>query len=304
VPRYLLQQWTAKTITQEDEDNKSHGVELWATPSASPRLLDLEENDVVFVAGVVNGRLLPVSRLVVGRIATYDELIAEGHEPYELPFHALAKPPLPRMNLREHADDALSLALRKESGAPLARRRTAPTRLDGQAFRVPQWIDRASAQRLGDFLDGVWDAEDDSGLSDPARVSRGLAPRLSTAERHSIERRAMDVVEAEYRRHGYDVLDVSGEGPWDLTATHPDGQIVHIEVKGTTGTGHAVSVTAGERRHAEEFGRPALAIVTGIHLTRGRSPTATGGALAVHLNPWSTSDGHWITTVWRYEPTR
>jgi hypothetical protein len=45
----------------------------------------------------------------------------------------------------------------------------------------------------------------------------------------------MDVVTTEYRRRGYEVEDVGGHAPWDLTATHPGGDVAHIEVKGTTG---------------------------------------------------------------------
>jgi hypothetical protein len=303
VPRYLLQQWTAKTIALEDDpDDGGHGVELWATPSAHDRLREVASDDVVFVAGVIDGRLLPVCRLVVERTATYDELVAEGHEPYELPYQALAKPPLPRMNLRAVADEALSLSITKESGDSLARRRSDARRLDGQGFRTPQWIDEASAQRLTAFLDALWGGEDDSGINDPIRVARGLAPRLNSTERRAVERRAMDVVDAHYRRLGYDVEDVSAGAPWDLVATHPDGDVVHVEVKGTTGAGDAVMITAGERRHADEFAHPALAVVTGIQLTRGSKATATGGVLAKHLDPWLTGEGTWAATVWRYEP--
>jgi hypothetical protein len=66
-------------------------------------------------------------------------------------------------------------------------------------------------------------------------VARGLTPRLIASERKAIESRAMDVVTTEYRRRGYEVEDVGGHAPWDLTATHPGGDVAHIEVKGTTG---------------------------------------------------------------------
>lgn len=301
MPRYLLQQWALATIRDEDRIG-SHGLELWATPSSHSRLSELEEDDVVFVAGLTNGRLLPICGLTVGRTATLNQLRAEGHDPYPLGYQALAKAPLPRMNLRRAAGEQLSLTIRKEAGAPLARRQDDPRLLARQAFRTPQWIDEPSAQRLTDFLDSVWQDEDDSGVNDPARVSSGLAPRLSVAERKAVEDRAMDVVGGHYEAHGYSVRDVSKEGPWDLTATDRSGEEIHIEVKGTTGSGHAVTVTAGERRHADEFAHPALSIVSGIRLTRGRSPSATGGTLSVHLDPWSINDGKWSPTVYRYEP--
>ncbi|MGA2014514.1 MAG: DUF3883 domain-containing protein [Solirubrobacteraceae bacterium] len=302
MPRYLLQQWTGETIQIEDDEEGSHGLELWATPSSSSRLLELAPNDEVYVAGVVDGRLLPICRLVVGRVASREELVAEGHTPYDLPFQAIATPPLPRMNLRAIADEALSLAVMKESGEPLARRKSNPRQIDGQAFRTPQWIARDSANRLSAFLDAVWAAERDEGVDDPVRVSRGLAPKLTPPERKAIEQRAMAVVTSEYERRGYILEDVSGHAPWDLTAVHPDGDVAHIEVKGTTGEGRAITVTAGERRHAEEFAHPVLAIVTGIALDKGRPPKAGAGELRVHLSPWAISDGTWSATVFRYEP--
>lgn len=301
--RYLLQQWTAETIAYNDSlSDSGHGVELWATPSSNRRLLELAPDDVVFVAGVVDGRLLPVCRLVVDRTATFDDLVSEGHDPYELPYQALAKPPLPRMNLREVADERLSLAISKVTGEPLARRRGNARQLDGQGFRYAQWIDERSAEAITAFLEDVWETEDEGGVSDPARVSRGLAPRLSTDERRAIEYRAMQVVEKHYADRGYKLDDVSATAPWDLTATHPREGEVHIEVKGTTGSGRAVTVTAGERRHALEFARSALVIVAAISLNKGTKPTADGGTRTVHLDPWDPEMGSWAPTVYRYEP--
>lgn len=235
-------------------------------------------------------------------MATRDDLEAEGHAAYPLPFQALGRPPLPRMNLRAVASEQLSLALTKESGEPLARRKANTRQVDGQAFRTPHWIAAESARSLRMFLDALWEAEDYEGIDGPVRVSRGLAPTFSAAERKAIERRAMHVVCADYRRSGYDVVDVSDHAPWDLAATHASGHVAHIEVKGTTGSGRAVTVTAGERRHATEFAHPALAIVTGIALVRGRKPAASGGKLSTHLTPWSVDDGAWSATVYRYEP--
>jgi hypothetical protein len=77
---------------------------------------------------------------------------------------------------------------------------------------------------------------------------------------------------------------------------------VHIEVKGTIGRGQAVTVAAGEKRHAEDIPHAALAIVTGIVLKKGGPATASGGALTIHLDPWSVFDGVWAPTVYRYEP--
>ena len=205
------------------------------------------------------------------------------------------------MNLRVVADARLSLAIRKNDGSPLARTKNDPRKLHGEAFRVPQWIDERSARRLTDFAAQVWADALASGLDDPVRVARGLAPMLSAADRRVIERRAMEVVHHHYASRGYACEDVSANNPYDLRATRGESDEVHVEVKGTTGDGRAVTVTAGERKHAREFARAALAIVSRIVLTRGRSPNATGGTLRL-LDPWSRASGRYTPTVYRYEP--
>lgn len=307
MPRYLLQQWTAATIEEEDLDYGSHGSELWATPSSAERLLDLDENDVVIIAGVVDGQLLPICALTIGRTASREQLVADGYEPYPLPYFAVGKPPSSRMNLRHVADRRLGLAVRKESGEPLARRKADATTLDGQGFRYPQWLDPESARSLVSFLDEIWAREDAEGLDDPVRVARGLAPRLSAAERRAVELHAMAVVVDLYQREGFALVDVSASEPWDLTATHPDGRQLHIEVKGTTGPGTAVIVTAGERRHAEQAAglgaRAVLVVVSGVELERRAHPRASGGEITVRQEPWDPDvDGTWTATVYRYEP--
>jgi hypothetical protein len=310
VTRYLLQQWTGETIAEEDREYGSHGSELWATPSSSPRLLEVDEDDVVIIAGVVDGRLLPICGLTVGRTVSREQLVAEGYpDPYDLPSFAVGKPPSPRMNLRHIADRRLSLAIRKANGTPLARRKADPGALDGQGFRYPQWLDEDSARRLLVFLNELWEREDDEGLDDPVRISRGQAPRMTPSERRAVELRAMEVTARLYRREGFEVADVSAREPWDLTATHLDGRGLHIEVKGTTGTGDAVIVTAGERRHAEQAARlgarPVLVVVSGIRLQRGSQPKADGGKVTVRHDPWDVKvHGAWAATVYRYEPLR
>jgi len=310
--RYLLQQWTRDTIAVEDREYGSHGSELWATPSSSPRLLEVDEDDVVIIAGVINGRLLPISGLTVGRTTSREQLVAEGHDPdelYDLPYFAVGKEPSPRMNLRRVADQRLGLAILKADGEPLARRKGDPGALYGQGFRYPQWLDGDSGRRLLAFLDEHWQQEDDEGLDDPVRILRGQAPRMTSSERRAVELRAMEVAAQLYRDRGYELVDVSASEPWDFTATGPDGRELHVEVKGTTGTGEAVLVTAGERRHAEQAAglgaRPVLVVVSGIRLQQGRRPEASGGKITVRHDPWDVNvQGAWAPTVYRYEPLR
>jgi len=212
------------------------------------------------------------------------------------------------MNLRRPADRKLNQRILKEDGTPLRRSSRNPKAIAGQAFREPQWIDGASALALLEFLDAVWERETDEGLDDAGRIARGQAPRVGAAERRAIEARAMQVATEIYESRGFRVDDVSATHPWDLTATTPQAWSAHIEVKGTTGAGEGVLVTVGERRHLEEAPRhgtqPVLVVVTGIVLSSGSKPRATGGIISVHAEPWGVDDGRWTETVWRYEHGR
>lgn len=302
MPRYLLQQWTKETVRVEDRDEHSNGTTLWAAPSSFARLMELSRGDVVIIASLREGLLLPICSLTVARTLTREQLIEQGEAgPYDLPYFAVSKRPRSRMNLRHTMSRQASGSIKKSNGQPLARRKKQPSWIDGQAFRTPQWLEPASAQRLIAFIDDVLDREDEAGLDDPRRITSGMAPRLTAAERRAVELRAMEVVTDLYRAEGYAVDDVSASEPWDLTARR-GRQEWHVEVKGTTGDGRAVLITAGELRHARHVSRPALAIVSAIELVRGRLPGARGGNLSVHLRPWDTYKGLLTPTVYRYEP--
>ena len=310
MPQCLLVQWEKKTL-EDERRSGNHGLEPFAVPSSKRRLLDLEEDDELFVAAVVDGKLVPVCNLVVDRVASLDELLAEGQRPpFPLPYQALAKPPLPRMNLINGAPTALSLRVRKEDGSPLARRRDNPRKLDGQGFREPQWISPKSAEDLRTFLERVW-KDEAADTDDVVRIAQGRAAHLTVAERKEVELRAMAVAQAWYERKGFEIEDVHEYAPWDLTARKSGQAAVRIEVKGTTGDGGAVVVTNGEREHAAGYHPSALVIVSRIKLrdhdhagssTSGRAPSATGGRITTHLDPWDVNQGVWSATVWRYEP--
>ena len=214
MPRYLLAQWTGDTLAAELQRG-SHGEEPYAVPSSHQRLLELAEDDTLLVAAVIQGRLHPVCYLVVDSIAELSDLRAVGEDlPYPLRYQALAKPPYPRMNLLHRADAKLSLSVRKEGGKSLARRASNARALDGQGFRLPQWLEAKSAQSIIRFLDDIWDPGNKTGIHDPELISRGLAPHLTTAERQAIEDRAMLVVVDHYSARGYAVEDVHTRAPW------------------------------------------------------------------------------------------
>jgi len=134
---------------RNEERHGNQGLDLDVFPASERRFGGLEAGDVVLVAAVSDGQLLSICRFVVDRVverATARLMFGGAYE--DMPYHALAKSPSPRMNLRSLADRRLSLAFRESDGRPLARQRSGATRLSGQGFRTPQWIDEASAGRV------------------------------------------------------------------------------------------------------------------------------------------------------------
>jgi len=131
----------------------------------------------------------------------------------------------------------------------------------------------------------IEDAVDSASRAAGARAS-GQGFRSSWPERRAIEQRAMDVVTDHLKDDDWSVRDVSSDHSYDLHCKKP-GQVLRIEVKGTTGDGSAVLLTRNEVMVArEEHPQTALAIVSEIELdTSGDAPLATGGSLRM-ISPW------------------
>jgi hypothetical protein len=85
------------------------------------------------------------------------------------------------------------------------------------------------------------------------------------------------------------VTDVSAKAPFDLLCTGP-GDELHVEVKGTTGEGDAITLTQAEVAHGRKF-PTAVFVVAGIELdqTYEGPEIATGGEAMLYL-PWAIED--------------
>ena len=130
---------------------------------------------------------------------------------------------------------------------------------------------------------------------------RGQGFRADPAERRAVELRAMAIATALLEADSWDVDDVSASRSYDLECTR-NGEMLHVEVKGTTGDGLSVLLTPGEVRHARDHGA-ALVVVSNITLERNPQSgewVGTGGEPAV-LNPWDVdADGELIPTGYEY----
>ena len=140
-------------------------------------------------------------------------------------------------------------------------------------------VDRATPQRTGT-------------VRPPSSKPRRQGYLADAAGRKAIEDRAMGAATIHWTAQGFDVQDVSGDHPYDLQCTHPDGRELRVEVKGTTGTGRTIHLTVGEVAHARERrGAVALFLLHGIELSHGAGgPVADGGTPEVETD-WDVDAG-------------
>jgi hypothetical protein len=117
-------------------------------------------------------------------------------------------------------------------------------------------------------------------------ASTGQGRGLSAEERKAVEMRAMELATEHYEGRGYRVEDVSGNSPYDLICMKDGGEL-RVEVKGTTGEGVSVLLTANEVAHArDERTNVALYVVSKIRLDqRVDRVIADGGEVRV-FEPW------------------
>lgn len=116
--------------------------------------------------------------------------------------------------------------------------------------------------------------------------------------RVAVAMHAMDAAMQYFQRQGYHVEDVSKPESYDLRCTR-DGEVLHVEVKGTQTEGEQVFLTANEvdfaRRHGESM---ALFILRSVEVSDG--PKADGGELRIYF-PWNIDDGELRPIQFRYQ---
>lgn len=132
------------------------------------------------------------------------------------------------------------------------------------------------------------------------RYSAPWRTRVPDAKRNkAVELQAMSVVEDHYSSEGWTCIDVSGTEPFDLKLVRGDEQL-HVEVKGLSGPGEAVTLTANEVRHAQTFPNCILAVVDDIRIEETpNGPAAAGGALRL-WDPWIIDEDRLRPTQYRY----
>lgn len=138
---------------------------------------------------------------------------------------------------------------------------------------------------------------------EPALVKQtatGQGYGLTAAERRAVEFHAQKLAEDHFLASGYDVKDVSRNSSYDLHCTRAD-ELLHVEVKGTTGGGDTFFLTRNEVELAKRYPlNAALFFVRNIRLRRtDAGPIAEGGEPLV-LNPWKIHEGALIPVQYEF----
>ena len=134
-------------------------------------------------------------------------------------------------------------------------------------------------------------AETSAGKEASSEIERIAGFQSDQKVRKVIERYAMDLATAFFKKSGYGVEDVSSRRPYDLLCTK-GLKVKYVEVKGTQECGQAVVLTAGEVAFIRR-NRPncVLCVVHDIRVNNRRRPRAAGGRISID-KPFDLSAGH------------
>jgi hypothetical protein len=123
-----------------------------------------------------------------------------------------------------------------------------------------------------------------------ARRGGGQGVQLDQDVKVAVEAHAMNTA-TEFYREDWDVEDVHGTESYDLICRR-QGEMKHIEVKGTTMDGPEVILTPNVVRHAREYLYTALFILSNITIERADDGTVTAtGGTGISLIPGPSTTG-------------
>ena len=165
-------------------------------------------------------------------------------------------------------------------------------------------VDQASAHASGVVLTSPTEQAEEAvkdAAGKIARQGRGQGFQLDQETKVAVEAHAMNTA-IEFYGKTWDVEDVHGTESFDLICRRGDGQVKHVEVKGTTTDGAEVILTPNEVRHARDNPRTALFVLSNITAERAEDGTviATGGARHSY-DPWRLDDGILTALGYRYQ---
>lgn len=245
--------------------------------------------DVLYIAYLDAKRLHLISRLRVDRILSRRQAEQHFGEPiWSAARHAIGVGDPAAFDLLVPTDVIRALRFERLTGRETTLAVTDDGEVNGGALQSVRRLSPASAA----LLDEVFEDE-----AAPPQPQGRTKP--SQAAKKAVELHAMDVVQKHYEAEGWAVEDVSANRPYDLECLR-GAEVRHVEVKGLAGPPERIVVTRGEVDYAKGSpGKVALAVVSGIAISDGARPKASGGDLMLQ-DPWLVDEGRLRATVYSY----
>lgn len=259
--------------------------------------LGAEVGDVVYVIGNRDGRMILIGRLTIDHVVNREEAeFRLGRELIDKRAHVLTDAPETIMRFDREVPEGVARELRAVTGAAVKFENDTDYRLSPQALMPMLRLTTESARALDKLLEEIPGGRRSGSRGRQAAV-------MSAALNRAVERRAVEVMTGHLEAEGWTVEDVGLVESYDLDCTRGQ-ESLHVEVKGTSGRGEAVSLTANEVEHArDQFPEVALGIVSGIRLEikADAKAVASGGDLDF-WHPWEIDAGTLEATLFRYSP--
>lgn len=170
----------------------------------------------------------------------------------------------------------------------------------GSVFKLTpeQWTAIVQAAE-GTSIEQPTQPDVDAELDGPGETPAGQGFRASAEERQAIEHYSMREAIDYFTSAGWQVEDVSARESFDLRCRRSGKPELHVEVKGTTGDGSKILLTANEVAHARrQYPNIALVVVAGIQIG-----AAAHGRVRV-IQPWKVSERQLAPLTFSYRLDR
>lgn len=159
----------------------------------------------------------------------------------------------------------------------------------GALYRAAELVSGAPGDPAPEIVEATEAAEKSAGRR--TVYHRGQGFHLTAEERRIVELHSVRMAIDHLAAQGWVVKDFGAKESFDLLGTK-DGDMLHVEVKGTTSEGAQVVLTRAEVEQQRKVAPAnALIVVHSIRLDRSTTPaTAAGGVLRL-VSPWTIEDG-------------
>lgn len=133
------------------------------------------------------------------------------------------------------------------------------------------------------------------------RRSRGQGYESDPKVRKAIELHAMERAIKIYEKNGYKVVDTSANHSYDLHCSKEGKKDRKVEVKGTTGLGESIILTANEVVSARDNETVTdLIIIHSIKVNKDEDEISTEGGVVRAFQNWRPSEDSLVPTQFRY----